>query len=81
MSLTEQQQAILAFERQRWQHAGAKDAAVRDLFGMTSTRYYQLLNELIDQAAALEQDPQLVWRLRRLRDQRAARRGRLRAAG
>ncbi|MGL5828538.1 MAG: DUF3263 domain-containing protein [Angustibacter sp.] len=58
---------ILAFERQWWKYAGAKEQAVRDLFDLSPTRYYQILNELIDQPAALASDPMLVKRLRRLR--------------
>ena len=61
---------ILAFERQWWKFAGAKEQAVRDKFGMSATRYYQTLNALIDQPAALAQDPLLVKRLRRLRASR-----------
>ena len=60
-------QEILAFERQWWQFAGAKEQAVRDEFGMSATRYYQVLNALIDSPAALAYDPLLVKRLRRLR--------------
>ena len=69
---------ILEFERQWWKYAGAKEAAVRDKFDMSSTRYYQVLNALIDRPEALEADPLLVRRLRRLRAarqrQRSARR-------
>ncbi len=65
--LTEQEREILAFERQWWRLAGAKDQAIRDSFAMSSTRYYQLLNALIDQPAALVADPMLVKRLQRLR--------------
>ena len=43
---------------------------------MTATRYYQLLNELIDRPEALVFDPALVTRLRRQR----AKRHRLRSA-
>ena len=45
---------------------------------MSSTRYYQVLNALIDRPEALVHDPLLVRRLRRLRAsrqrQRSARR-------
>jgi Protein of unknown function (DUF3263) len=61
---------ILAFERQWWKFAGAKEQAVRDKFAMSATRYYQTLNALIDNPAALAQDPLLVKRLRRLREAR-----------
>jgi hypothetical protein len=58
---------ILAFERQWWKFAGAKEQAIRDRFTMSATRYYQVLNALIDKPEALAQDPLLVKRLRRLR--------------
>ncbi len=62
---------MLAFERQWWKHAGAKEQAIRDLFGVSATRYYQMLNGLLDSPAALEYDAVLVKRLRRLRATRA----------
>jgi Protein of unknown function (DUF3263) len=58
---------ILAFERQWWKFAGAKEQAIRDRFAMSATRYYQVLNALIDKPESLVQDPLLVKRLRRLR--------------
>jgi hypothetical protein len=70
-ALTERELQILAFEGRWWKHAGAKEQAIRDAFGLSSTRYYQLLNALLDNPAALEQDPVLVGRLRRLRSTRA----------
>ncbi len=68
--LSDRDQEILDFERQWWKYAGAKEAAVRERFDMSSTRYYQVLNALIDRPEALEADPLLVRRLRRLRSQR-----------
>ena len=65
--LTDRDRSILAFERQWWKYAGAKEQAIRDLFGMSATRYYQVLNALIDRPEALVHDPMLVKRLRRLR--------------
>ena len=77
-SLSERDKQILDFERQWWKYAGAKEAAVREAFSMSATRYYQVLNALIDKPEALEADPLLVRRLRRLRAarqrQRSARR-------
>jgi hypothetical protein len=69
--LAERELAILAFEARWWKHAGAKEQAIRDTFALSSTRYYQLLNALLDNPAAMEQDPVLVGRLRRLRSTRA----------
>ena len=68
--LTDRDRAILAFERQWWKYAGSKEQAVRELFEMSSTRYYQVLNALIDRAEAVEYDPMLVKRLRRMRASR-----------
>jgi hypothetical protein len=65
--LSERDQAILDFERQWWKYAGAKEQAVKEKFAMSSTRYYQVLNALIDRPEALAHDPLLVRRLRRLR--------------
>lgn len=76
--LTQREADILAFEQQWWKFEGAKEQAVREQFDMSSTRYYQLLNALIDRPEALAVDPLLVRRLRRLRAarqrQRSARR-------
>lgn len=76
--LNERDREILAFERTWWKQGGSKERAVRDRFGVSATRYYQILNELIDAPAALAEDPMLVRRLRRQRQarqkQRAARR-------
>lgn len=68
--LTDRDREILAFERQWWKYAGAKEEAVRELFGMSATRYYQVLNALVDSPAALAHDPMLVTRLRRVRSTR-----------
>ncbi|MCW2867406.1 MAG: hypothetical protein JWR20_1594 [Marmoricola sp.] len=77
-ALSPRDAAVLDFERQWWKFAGAKEQAVREKFDMSSTRYYQVLNALIDRPEALEHDPLLVRRLRRLRAsrqrQRSARR-------
>lgn len=71
---------ILAFERQWWKYPGAKEAAIRESFGMTATRYYQVLGAIIDRPAALEADPLLVRRLQRLRRERQAQRSARRAS-
>ena len=76
--LSERDQNILEFERQWWKYADAKEQAIRELFDMSSTRYYQIINTLIDTPEAMEFDPMLVKRLRRMRasrqKQRSARR-------
>jgi len=72
--LTRREHEMLAFERQWWRRPGAKETAIRDRFGLAPTRYYQVLNALVDRPAALEADPLLVRRLRRLRAARGQRR-------
>ncbi|WP_265443606.1 DUF3263 domain-containing protein [Flexivirga meconopsidis] len=76
--LSERDVAILSFERNWWKLQGAKEQAIRETFDMSSTRYYQVLNAIIDTPAALRHDPMLVKRLQRLRAgrmrQRTARR-------
>ena len=74
--LSEREMRILAFERSWWRQPGAKEREILEVFGIPSTRYYQLLNELIDQPEALAFDPVLVKRLRAQR----ARRERIRSA-
>jgi hypothetical protein len=61
---------ILQFERQWWLYAGNKEQAIRDMFDLSPTRYYQVLNQVIDNPQALAAEPLLVRRLRRLRASR-----------
>lgn len=68
--LSERDREILEFERQWWKYAGAKEQAIRDLFDMSATRYYQIINGLIDTPEAMAFDPMLVKRLRRMRASR-----------
>lgn len=75
VALSDRDAQILAFERQWWKYAGAKEDAVRELFGFSATEYYQVLNALIDSPAALTHDPMLVKRLRRMRSSRQRGRG------
>ncbi len=69
-TLSERDAKILEFENRWWQYAGAKEQAIRELFDMSATRYYQVLNAIIDMPAALEAQPMLVKRLRRMRESR-----------
>lgn len=79
--LSDRDRDILEFERQWWKHAGAKERAVRDRFGFSATRYFQVLNTLLDRPEALEHDPMLVQRLRRLREARQQARSTARRPG
>lgn len=74
--LTRRDKEMLAFERTWWKHAGAKEQEIRSKFDLSATRYYQILNALIDRPEALAHDPMGVKRLRRLRDERRRHRAR-----
>ena len=74
VGLSRREHDMLTFERQWWRRAGAKETAIRDLFGVPPTRYYQVLNALVDRPDALVADPLLVRRLRRLRSARQRKR-------
>ena len=49
--LTRREHDILAFERQWWKYAGSKEEAIKELFGLSPSRYYQVLNALVDRPA------------------------------
>ena len=68
--LTDLEREVLAFERLRWNHQGAKETAIRDRFGWSPHVHYLAVNGIIDKPAALAADPMLVKRLRRLRTTR-----------
>ncbi|MEK2489179.1 DUF3263 domain-containing protein [Kitasatospora purpeofusca] len=72
VGLDARDRAVLALEARSWRTAGAKERAVREELGLSSTRYYQLLNGLLDRPEALAHAPVLVNRLRRVRDARRA---------
>ncbi|WP_285642820.1 DUF3263 domain-containing protein [Lentzea sp. NBRC 102530] len=77
--LTSRERTMLAFERQWWKYSGSKEQAIRELFDMSATRYYQLLNALVESEAALAADPMLIKRLRGVRTGRQRVRVRARA--
>ncbi|AWK09822.1 DUF3263 domain-containing protein [Streptomyces spongiicola] len=66
--LSGRDRAVLAFERAPWAGPGAKERAIREDLGISPTRYYQLLNALLDDPRALAHDPVTVNRLRRVRE-------------
>jgi hypothetical protein len=68
--LSQQQAAILDFEKNWWSMAGSKESEIRERFDLSPTRYYQLLNSIIDTPQALAHDPLLVKRLLRQRSAR-----------
>ncbi len=70
-ALSERDMRVLAFERRTFRTVGAKEKDISEALGMSATRYYQVLNELIDTPEALQFDPSLVKRLRARRSRRA----------
>ncbi|MFJ9415578.1 DUF3263 domain-containing protein [Streptomyces sp. NPDC101227] len=72
--LSSRDEAVLGVERRSWPGPGAKERVIRERLGISPTRYYQLLNALLDDPRALAHDPVTVNRLRRIRDARRARR-------
>lgn len=74
-TLTDIERAILDFEAgPSWHYVGAKEDEIRRRFGMSPTRFHQILNVLLDNPAALAYKPVLINRLHRLRDARRAHR-------
>jgi hypothetical protein len=72
--LTETERAVLDLEEGWWKYAGVKETTIREKFGWSATRYYQVLNRLLDRPEALAYAPLTVKRLRRIRDARQAQR-------
>jgi ABC-type antimicrobial peptide transport system ATPase subunit len=70
--LTVKEKMTLDLEGTRFKYAGAKEQRIREIFNETPTRFYQRLNRILDDPAALAYDAPLVNRLRRLRDLRAS---------
>ena len=72
VDLSERDAAILDFEDSWFTNAVPKEQAIMEHFSLSSARYYQQLNQLIDSSEALAYKPLLVKRLRRMRSQRQA---------
>ncbi|MGI9608580.1 MAG: DUF3263 domain-containing protein [Acidimicrobiales bacterium] len=70
MALTDRDRAIIEFEQTWWSEDASKESIIRERFELSTTRYYELLAELIDSDEAYAFDPLVIRRLRRLRDRR-----------
>jgi len=70
MGLSPRDRDILDFERTWWTQPGSKQRAIRERLGISGTRYYQRLNELLEDPDAVQHDPLTVKRVRRLREHR-----------
>jgi hypothetical protein len=74
--LSDEHKAMIDHEGLFYKHPGAKEDAIRKTFGIGYTRYYQVVNSLLDNPAALAYNPQVVNRLTRVRDARRTARNR-----
>lgn len=74
--MTDLDAAILAFERAypTWRFAGAREAAIREQFGLSPTAYHQRLVALLRDPEAEAAEPATVRRLRRVVEGRMSRR-------
>ena len=65
---------MLGTESQQWRYAGDKENHIRNEYGISGTRYYQKINQLMDNPAAVShnngQFAPLINRLRRVRDEK-----------
>ena len=68
--MTADDRRMLDLAGERWNYAGSLEQAVRDEFGISLTRFWQRVNQLIDTEEALAYAPITVNRLRRLREAR-----------
>jgi hypothetical protein len=69
--LSDRDRRVLEFEAEWTARSGDKDDAIRERFGLSVARYYQVLSAVLASPAALAHDPMLVKRLQRIRDGRA----------
>jgi hypothetical protein len=68
--LDDVERAVLEFEKLHWKYAAVKETQVLERWGWSMTRYYQVVNALLDRPEAEAAEPMLVRRLRRLREAR-----------
>jgi hypothetical protein len=70
MGLSPRDRAVLDFERSWRRRAGPKELAIREHLSISPSRYYALLNALLDEPEALSYDPLTVKRAQRARNDR-----------
>lgn len=81
MAISDTDRAILDFERRWWTLPGPKELAIREHLGLSATRYYKALSELLESPDAVAYDPLVIRRLRLKRDRRRRARYEGRASG
>lgn len=65
--MTDDETRMLDLAGARWRYAGSLEQVVRDEFGISLTRFWQRVSQLLDREDALAYDPVTVNRLRRIR--------------
>jgi hypothetical protein len=70
MGLSDRDRSMLDFEGSWWIDGRSKEEAIKATFGLSATRYYQVISVLTDCEEAAAYAPLVVRRLRRGRDQR-----------
>ncbi|MFK8024012.1 MAG: DUF3263 domain-containing protein [Ilumatobacter sp.] len=65
--LSERHAAMLEFERSWWSLEEPRDQAIRARFQCSPDEYHAELTTVLDDPAAMEHDPMVVRRLKRLR--------------
>lgn len=61
--LSDRDRALLTFEDAHWVHTGRKQNDIREQFGVSAPRYYQMLGDLIHNPDAVKEFPQLTKRM------------------
>jgi hypothetical protein len=65
--LSERHAAMLDFERSWWNNDEPRDQVIRALFQCSPDEYHAELTTVLDDPAAMDHDPLVVRRLKRLR--------------
>lgn len=68
--MTDDEKRMLDLAGQRWNYPGSLEQRLRDEFGISLTRFWQRVSQLVDTEEALAYAPITVNRLRRLREGR-----------
>lgn len=71
--LTDTDRKLLEIEARTWTMRGAHEQAIYEETGLSPTRAYQRLNQLLEMPAAWEHAPVTLGRLARLRASRSRR--------
>ena len=62
--LTEEEIAVLEFEKRQWKQLANKEFLIKEELGLSETQYYLKLLGIIEKEAAVAKYPALVKRLR-----------------